>query len=292
MIKIIGDSSCDMPLHYEQEYDITIVPLTVEIDGQLYQDRYEITPEIFFQKLEECKAFPKTSLAGPEKFLEQYRIAAEQGYDTVIVITIPAAASGTHQAARIAAEMMQEEHPALDITVVDSQMLCYPIGYQVKEAGRLAKEGASKQEILDRIRYIQLHTDVYFTVDSLKFLQKGGRISAAKAALGTILDLKPILTLKNGLVEQVENVRGEKKAMSRMVELITSRPGADALEMVSIGHGTVPGKVEFLRKKLEAALGRQEDETFEVGVVIGAHAGPGFSAVFVINPEFQNEWIK
>ena len=292
MIKIIGDSSCDMPACYEKEYNISIVPLTVEIDGKIYKDRIEITPAEFFEKLQSSKNFPKTSLAGPELFLEQFRKALEEGYDTIIAITIPAVASGTHQAAKIAAEMMKEEAPQLDITVVDSQYLCYPIAYMLIEAGRMAKEGASKQEILDRVHYIQKHIDVYFTVDSLEYLRKGGRISAAKAVLGTMLDLKPILTVRNGLVEQVENVRGEKKAMTRMVELIAEHKGEAPFEAVAIGHGTVPGKVEFIRKKLESVLGVTEDECFEVGVVIGAHAGPGFSAVFVINPEFTNDWVK
>lgn len=292
MIKIIGDSSCDMPRRYEEEYDISLVPLSVEIDGEIYKDRYEITSAEFFEKLKGSKNFPKTSLAGPELFLEQFRIAKENGYDTIITITISAVASGTHQAAKIAAEMMKEEAPELDITVIDSQYLSYPIAYMVIEAGRLAKEGASKQEILDRIKYIQQHINVYFTVDSLEYLRKGGRISAAKAVLGTMLDLKPILTLRDGLVEQVENVRGEKKAMTRMVELIAEHKGNAPLEMIVIGHGTVPGKVEFIRKKMESLLGVTENETFEVGVVIGAHAGPGFSAVFVINPEFTNDWVK
>lgn len=291
-IKIIGDSSCDIPRHYEEELNVSLVPLTVDIDGELYLDRVEITSAEFFEKLQTCKNFPKTSLAGPDMFLEQYRKAKAEGYDTVIAITIASVASGTHQAAKIAAEMMKEEAPELDITVVDSQVLSYVTGLLIIESATLAKKGASKQEILDRIRYIQLHFDVYFTLDSLEYLKKGGRISATKAALGTMLDLKPILTLKDGLVVQVENVRGEKKAMSRIVELIAQRKGEAPLEWVSIGHGTVTGKVEFLAKKLESVMGITEYKTFEVGVVIGAHTGPGLSAVFVINPEITNDWIK
>ena len=291
-IKIIGDSSCDIPRHYEEELNVSLVPLTVDIDGELYLDRVEITSAEFFEKLESCKNFPKTSLAGPDLFLEQYRKAKEEGYDTIIAITIASVASGTHQAAKIAAEMMKEEAPELDITVVDSQVLSYVTGLLIIESATLAKKGASKQEILDRIRYIQLHFDVYFTLDTLEYLKKGGRISATKAVLGTMLDLKPILTLKDGLVVQVENVRGEKKAMGRIVELIAQRKGEAPLERVTIGHGTVSGKVEFLAKKLESAMGITEYDTFEVGVVIGAHTGPGLSAVFVINPEITNDWIK
>ncbi len=291
-IKIICDSSCDVPRQYEEELNISFAPLTIDIDGELYLDRISITAAEFYAKLETCKNTPKTALAGPEMFLEQYKKAKEEGYDAIIAITIASVASGTHQAAKIAAELMKEEAPEVDVTVVDSQALSFAAGLQVIEAAKLAKAGASKQEILDRIRYIQLHFDVYFTVDSLEYLKKGGRISAAKAAIGTMLDLKPILTLKDGLVVQVENVRGEKKAMGRIVELISQNIGATPLEQVYIGHGTVPGKVEFLAKKLGSATGITDYETFEIGVVIGAHAGPGLSAVFVINPEITNDWIK
>ncbi len=291
-IKIICDSSCDVPRQYEEELNISFAPLTIDIDGELYLDRISITAAEFYEKLETCKNTPKTALAGPEMFLEQYKKAKEEGYDTIIAITIASVASGTHQAAKIAAELMKEESPEVDITVVDSQVLSFAAGLQVIEAAKLAKAGASKQEILDRIRYIQLHFDVYFTLDTLEYLKKGGRISATKAALGTMLDLKPILTLKDGLVVQVENVRGEKKAMGRIVELISQNIGATPLEQVFIGHGTVPGKVEFLAKKLESATGISKYETFEIGVVIGAHTGPGLSAVFVINPEITNDWIK
>lgn len=291
-IKIITDSSSDIPQRYIDELDIAMAPLTVDIDGELFLDRVEITSKEFFDKLAVCKNFPKTALAGPDMFLKEYQKAKEEGYDSAVVITIAAVASGTYQAAKIAAEMMKEEAPEFEVTVVDSQVLCYAVGLPVIEAAKLAKQGATLQEILDRIRYVLLHFNAYFTVDSLEYLKKGGRISAVKAMLGTMLDLKPILTLKDGLVVQVENVRGEKKAMSRMVELIAEQVGDAPLEYVALGHGTVPGKVEFLAKKLDGALGIKEYDTFEVGVVIGAHTGPGFSAVFVINPEITNDWIK
>lgn len=291
-IKIIGDSSCDIPVSAEETLNISLVPLTVDIDGELFLDRKEITSAEFFEKLKSCRQTPKTALAGPELFLEQYRKAAEEGYDGVIVITIASAASGTYQAAKIASEMVREEVPELDITVVDSQGLSYVTGALVLEAAKLAKTGASKSQILERIHYVLRHFHVYFTVDSLEYLRKGGRISAVKAALGTMLDLKPILTVKEGLVVQVENVRGGKKAMSRMVELIAEKIGESPLECVSIGYGTVPGKVEFLSKKLENMTGLKEFDTFEVGVVIGAHAGPGFSALFVVNSEITNDWVK
>lgn len=291
-IKIITDSSSDIPQRYIDELDIAMAPLTVDIDGELFLDRVEITSKEFFDKLAVCKNFPKTALAGPDMFLKEYRKAKEEGYEGAVVVTIASVASGTYQAAKIAVEMMKEETPEFEITVVDSQALCFAVGLPVIEAAKLAKKGASLQEILDRIHYVLVHFHAYFTVDSLEYLKKGGRISAVKAMLGTMLDLKPILALKDGLVVQVENVRGEKKAMSRMVELIAEQVGDAPLEYVALGHGTVPGKVEFLAKKLDGALGIKEYDTFEVGVVIGAHTGPGFSAVFVINPEITNDWIK
>ena len=290
-IKIVTDSSCDMPRHYKEELNIAVAPLMVTLDGKTYREWYDILPGEFMRLLTETKDFPKTSLVTPELFLEEFKKAAGEGYDTIITITIPAAASGTFQSAQIAREMALEEFPGLDIEIVDSRFLCYVYGNLVVEAAKLALSGADKQEILDRIRYLQRHSEVYFAVDTLEYLRRGGRINAVKAAVGTMLNLKPILTLKNGLVEQVENVRGSKRVMSRLIELLQANKGDAPYEKVFVGHGAAPEKLKLLEDKLTEAFGATEFEEFEVGVVVGAHAGPGFLADFVINPEFSNDWL-
>lgn len=292
MIKIITDSSCDMPRHYETDYNIGIAPLQVTIDGKTFLEWYELTSAEFFSLLENSKDTPKTALAGPDRFLEQYRKAVEEGFDQALVITIPAAASGTNQAAKIASEMFREEYPDFEITVLDSQYLCYPYGYLVVEAARMAQEGASKEEVIQRIRYLQKHYVAYFAVDTLEYLRRGGRINMAKAVMGTLLDLKPILTLRSGLVEQVEMVRGSKKVMARLVELLQQGKTDLPFEKMFVGHLGAPDKAKQLEDRLQAAFGVDEFEEFEVGVVVGAHAGPGFLAVFAINPAVENDWVR
>ena len=127
-IKIITDSSCDIPRHYKDELDIAICPLSVTIDGETYREWYDITPSQFMEKLVSAKDFPKTALAGPESFLAEYKAAEEAGFDEAIVITIAASSSGTHQSAKIAAEMYEDEGGKCKITVFDSKKLSFAYG--------------------------------------------------------------------------------------------------------------------------------------------------------------------
>lgn len=291
-IKIVCDSSCDMPRHYEKELNIGICPLTVTIDGTVYKEWVELLPEDFYKLLVEAKEFPKTALAGPELFLEQYKAAEKDGFDSVIVFTLPAVASGTFQAANIAKEMYAEEGGKCRIETVDSKLLSYPYGYLVVNAAQMAADGKTVEEILEKTDYIRNHYELYFAVDSLEYLKKGGRINTVKAALGTLLDLKPILSLKGGLVEQVETVRGSKKILPTIIKMLKSHKGESDFEKVFVGSAANPEISEKYKAKLTEEFGCTEFEDFNVGVVVGAHAGPGFSAVFVINPEFENDYIN
>lgn len=291
-IKIVCDSSCDMPRHYEKELNIGICPLGVTIDGTTYREWYDLMPEEFYKLLVSAKDFPKTTLAGPELFLEQYKNAEKEGFDSVIVITLPASASGTFQSANIAKEMYEDEGGTCRIVTFDSQLLSYPYGYLVVNAAQMAAEGKSVEEILEKTEYIRRHYDIYFAVDSLEYLKKGGRINSAKAAIGTFLDLKPILSLKGGLVEQVDMVRGSKRILPRIIQLLKSHKGNADFERVVIGTAANPELSDKYKAKLTEEFGCTEFEDFNVGVVVGAHAGPGFSAVFVINPEFENDCIN
>lgn len=288
-IKIICDSSCDIPRHYKDELDIAICPLSVTVDGETYREWYDITPSEFFEKLAAAKDFPKTSLAGPEAFLAEYKAAEEAGFDTAIVITIAAAASGTNQSARIAAEMYADEGGKCDIEVIDSEKLSFAYGVFVIEAGQMAKMGKSKEEIIERINFVRRHSEIYFGVDTLEYLKKGGRINAVKAAMGTLLDLKPILSLKDGIVEPLDTVRGSKKVFSTIIQRLKDNKGAAPYEKVYFGFSGDDSKMKKLMEKYFEEFGEPEYEIFEIGVVVGAHAGPGLAAVFVINPEFKAE---
>ncbi len=288
-IKIICDSSCDIPRHYKDELDIAICPLTVTIDGETYREWYDITPSQFMEKLVAAKEFPKTALAGPELFLAEYKKAEEAGFDQALVITIAAEASGTHQSARIAAEMYADEGGKCKITVFDSGRLSFAYGIFVIAAGEMARDGKSIEEILERIAYLKAHTEVYFGVDTLEYLKKGGRINAVKAAVGTMLDLKPILSLKGGMVQPLDTVRGSKKVYSTIIERLKTNRGDTPYEKIIFAFSGDDSKMRKLMEKYFEEFGEPEYEIYELGVVVGAHTGPGVAAVFVINPEFQSE---
>ena len=288
-VKIITDSSCDIPRHYKDELNIGICPLSVTIDGVTYREWYDITASEFMKKLVEAKEFPKTALAGPELFLDEYRKAEQEGYETAIVVTIAAVSSGTYQSARIAAEMFADEGGKCEIIVYDSNKLSFGYGVMVIGAGEYAKEGRSKEEIIERMEYLSRHSEIYFGVDTLEYLKKGGRINAVKAAVGTMLDLKPILSLKGGKVEQLETVRGSKKVYSTIIQRLKDNRGEKPYDKVYFAFSGDDSKMKKLMEKYFEEFGECEYEIFELGVVVGAHAGPGVTAVFVINPEFEAE---
>ena len=288
-IKIISDTSCDIQRHYKEELDIALCPLSVTIDGETYREWYDITPSEFMEKLVVANDFPKTALAGPELFLMEYKAAEKAGFDEAIVITIASTASGTHQSAKIAAEMYEDEGGKCKITIVDSKKLSFAYGIFVIAAGQMAKQGKSTREILERIEYLSRHSEVYFGVDTLEYLKKGGRINAVKATVGSLLDLKPILSLKGGKVEPLDTVRGSKRVFSTMLQYLKDNKGKAPYEKVYFGFSGDDSKMKKLMEKYFEEFGECEYEVFEIGVVVGAHAGPGLAAVFVINPEFEAE---
>ncbi len=291
-IKIVTDSSCDIPRHYAEELNIAVCPLSVTIDGTTYREWYDITSEQFLNMLPNTSDFPKTALAGPELFLNEYKKAEEEGYEEIIAITISSKASGTFQSATIAKEMYEDEGGKCPVHLIDSQGLSYAFGLQTVEAAKAARNGKSIEEISEKLLYIRRHVQAFFAVDTLEYLKRGGRISSSKAAIGSLLDLKPILTMSEGSVEQLETIRGSKKIIPRLVQLASEASGDKAPDKLYVGYGTDMEGFSKLKAKLSEKFEGVEQEDFQVGVVVGAHAGPGFYAVFVINPEFENEWAK
>jgi len=276
-IKIITDSTADIPKHFAEEYNITVVPLTVHFGDEAYKDWYDLSSEKFFAKLAESEVMPTTSQVPPSAFEQVFREEIQK-YDTIICFTISSKASGTYQSAVIARDMVLEEQEG-DIEIIDSMSFCYGYGIAVVEAARMAKAGKSKAEIMDKIRYLLENTDAYFIVDTLEYLKRGGRINMASAVIGSILNIKPILSIKDGLVVPVDKVRGSKKVIPKMIEMIKKGNYDVKGKTVALVHGAVPEKLAELKQELEAQFGISHFEISEVGCVVGAHSGPGILGV-------------
>ena len=270
-IKIVTDSTADIPKHLAEELDIEVVPLTVHFGEEAYRDGYDLTPSAFFEKLKNFPDMPTTSQITPAMFEEAFKDALRDN-DTIICITLSSKASGTHQSALIAKGMIENG----DIEVIDSMAFSYGYGMIVVEAAR------SKEEIVAQIKDMLQRLDTYFIVDTLAYLKKGGRINLTAAVVGTILNIKPLLSVQDGLVVPVDKIRGNKNIIPKMVKLIKSK-GYDLSERtVGLAHGAMPGRLEELEEAIRKDFQPKGVTVSEVGSVIGAHAGPGIIGMFIL----------
>jgi DegV family protein with EDD domain len=279
-VKVITDSTADIPAELVQELEISVVPLKVHLQGQTYLDGVDIQPEEFYQKLQEANELATTSQPSPIDFVETYRAAAKEGDVDLLSIHLSSAFSGTFQSALLAKSMVEEE---FRVTVIDSKKASYAIGIIVVEAARAAKEGKSLDECVALVKRMIDDMGVYFMVDTLEYLQKGGRIGKASALVGSLLNIKPILSInENGEVFPLDKVRGKSKAEARVFELIREKAGDKGLTKAAVFHASRPEEAERWAEKLRAEFAVEDLVITQIGPVVGAHVGPGTIAVVVL----------
>jgi DegV family protein with EDD domain len=267
MVKIICDSTGDLPEDIKKKYDITTVPLHVLFGADSYDDGVTITPAQFYKMLVESKVHPTTSQPAPGAFAEAYKKLAKET-DEILVLTISAGISGTYESAMQAKKLVDSN---LKIEVIDSKWTCAGLLLQTLEAARAAEKGMKLAEIVKIVKDIQPKIRVYMIFDTLEYLRKGGRIGLAKALLGGMLKLNPVLTLKDGVIHPVTQARGRAKAVNLLVDMMkkTGSPKEIILE-----DATTPEELEDLTKRIKAAIPGVEIIHTKVGPTIGTHAGP------------------
>ncbi len=275
-VKIVTDSTADIPASLAEKLGITVVPLNVIFsDDESYEDGVDLTSEQFYKKVEQSNIIPSTSQPTPYQFEEVYRSLMDED-TTIISIHLSAKLSGTFQAASIAKQAMDEENA---IHVIDSKRASYAIGIIVVEVAKLANEGKSIEDILARLDELLHDTNVFFMVDTLEYLQKNGRIGKASALLGTMLKIKPILSLSaEGEVYSHEKARGQKKALNRIVELLKEQYGSEPIHL-GIFHAVNEPLAKELQERLNDGFNVQSEVITAIGAVIGAHVGPGTVAI-------------
>ncbi|RIX49918.1 DegV family protein [Paenibacillus nanensis] len=278
-VRIVTDSTSDIPAEVRERLGITMVPLKVVFGEETFSDAVTITPEQFYERLRTTQELPTTSQPSPADFLEAYeRLIDEDSDSPIISFHLASVLSGSYQAGTIAASMVER---AADITIVDCKSASYGSGLQVVRAAELAQAGESKERILEEVQRLRSNMGLYFLVDSLDNLQKGGRIGRASALIGSILNIKPILSLdQDGGVYSVDKVRGSKKAMGRIAELLKAEFGDSPVALVIAKTDNVEA-AEELGERVKNELNVKEIIHTTVGSVIGTHAGPGTCAVFV-----------
>ncbi|UQD51385.1 fatty acid-binding protein DegV [Bacillus methanolicus] len=280
-VKIVADSACDLPLEFYNEHQAVLIPLKVHLNGQEYEDLKTIKPKMVYDAIREGKV-PKTSQASPHGLEELFTKMAEANEDG-IYIAFSSELSGTYQTAVMVLQQVKEQHPDFNLTIVDSKCASLGLGLVVMEAARLAKNGAAKEEILNDIRFRCQHMEHLFTVEDLEYLAKGGRVSKASAFLGGLLNIKPLLNVEDGKLIPIEKIRGKKKLLRRIVELMKERGTEWNNQVVGISHADDEETALEMKNMIEQEFKPKHIEITSIGAAIGAHTGPGTIAVFFLN---------
>jgi DegV family protein with EDD domain len=275
MIKLVTDSTAYLPEDRVQALDIRVVPLCVHFGQEACLEGIDITGEEFYARLKAEPELPTTSQPSAGEFLEVFKELHEAGHE-IVCLTISSAISGTWNSAMAAKDML----PEAAISVVDSLYTTVALQLMVEAAAEAIAAGATRTEIAQQLEEIRGKMLLLFVVDTLEFLAKGGRIGNARALLGTVLRVKPILTLQDGAIEPLEQVRTKKKAVARMESLIEEHLG-DAASQAKLGitHALVPEEAQALKVEMMQRLGCREPLVHELGPVIGTHTGPGLLGI-------------
>lgn len=278
-IKIIVDSGSDIPQEIADKYDIGIISFLSLFGEEQYVQRVDITNEEFFDKLESFDGFPTTSQT---PYGDMYDFFSRQCSEnkSVIYFALSSAASGQYQTANLVKNEILEENPDADFHIVDTQTFSLYIARTAVHAAQMAQEGKNAQEIITECeKYIKTWR-AYLLVDTLKYLEKGGRLSKAAAFVGTMLDIKPILTIEHGLVESMDKLRGKKKLLDKLIEKIQDDPDFDADNPKFLVVQSDAEKGEETLEKLRDEFGEDCIEMYgEFGPLIGTHVGRGAIAI-------------
>jgi DegV family protein with EDD domain len=268
-VAIVTDSASDLPPDVAAAAGIAVVPLVVSFGPETFRAGVNLTTEEFWARMTAPDApFTTTAAAAPGDFLNAFRQAFDAGADAVVCVTVSGDLSGTLKAAEVAKSQL----PDRDIAVVDSRSASMGHGMLAQIAAELAAEGVSAAEIARVLEHRKQDLRIFLALDTLEYLKRGGRISGAKAAIGTMLKFKPIITVEHGIVENAERVRTRPKARERTLELLTQEP----LERASILHTTDADIGEFHAQFLErSGLDPSKVQLMVVGPSVGPHLGPG-----------------
>lgn len=268
-IALVTDSTADLTTTMKEDFKAHIIPLKIYFEKKEYLDG-ELTSEEFYQKLEFASKLPRSSQPSPGDFIALYEKLLKQ-YDKIISIHLSGALSGTVNAARLASEALQK-----NIFVVDSKSISLGIGILVGEAARCIREGLYTSRILERLQIVRNNSETLFTLNTLEYLHKGGRIGKVAGLLGSILNIKPVVQVNNeGIYIPVGKARSQNKALEQIVKQIQQLSKGRKIKTLAVAHGAASDAADKLRIALEQTFQIKVAFFTQVGAVIGVHTGPG-----------------
>lgn len=268
-IKIIVDSTCDIDMSLQEELHIDILPLTVHFGDEEFRDGIDISKKDFFKRMRTAAKSPTTSQVTPGAFEKLFQQYTKEGHD-IIVITIASQLSGTYQSAHIAKTTVKNDK----IHLIDSGTTTMGLAWLVYEAIAMREQGHDANSIVEQMTLLKKKVTIYAMIENLEYLKKGGRLSTAGATVGTILNLKPIIQIKNGILTVVQKTRGNAKAHKWILNKVTE-DHIDTTKPIFFGHADASEMLKPFIKTSTEKLNPSSIQTTEIGIAIGAHGGPG-----------------
>ena len=282
---IITDSATDMCPEIIEQFHLRVIPTPVVIDGKDYFDGETIKTDEFYRLLRSGEHVISTYHINQDMFYQAFEPYAKRG-EEVVYFCFSTGIAGTFNAANLAKRDLLEKYPEFDLTIVDSKCASMGFGLLVYLALLMQKNGADKQTVLEAAEFHKSHMEHIFTVETLAYLLKGGRISKTSAIAGGLLDIKPIIEInENGALEAFEKTRGRKRSLERVLELTGERGKDLENQVVAIVHGDCEDTMLEIKKQVELRYHPKAIKTSMIGCAIGAHTGPGVIAIVFMNEE-------
>lgn len=271
MIKIVTDSTCDLPAESYREHDITVVPINIQFGASTFLDGVTIDRPTFYWRIEQSGVLPKTSQPSAGQFQECYEALAAAGTTDIISIHVTAKLSGTFQSAELAASMVAGR---VRVYPFDSACGSAGLGFMVVEAARMVEEGKGVAEILARLEEIRPRVNILLTLKDLRFAQMSGRVGKLQSSLSALLNIKPIVLLENGLIDVTDKVRTQSKALDRMIEIMLGRVGTSPVNLAVV-HAEAPDEGHALLERAKALFKTHESFVSDLALSLAVQFGPG-----------------
>jgi len=268
-VRIITDSTSDIPVESQKALGIDIVSLSVIFGDKKYMDGVDFKKEEFYEMLSKSPVLPSTSQVNPDGFFDLFKNYTDAG-DDVLLIVISSKLSGTYQSAVIAKDMVGADN----IYLIDSYTTTFGLALLVYEAIAMRDKGAGAKEIYEKLMLLRDKIKFYAVVNTLKYLKMGGRLSSSQAVIGEVLGIKPLVSVANGEVKNVGKERGQKAAFAWILNQLKENP-PDKNYPVFFGHSNAPRMITDFMVFLAQSVDKNPHRVFEIGGVIGTHAGPG-----------------
>jgi len=275
MLKIVTDSTCNLSTELIRKHDLRIAPITIQFGTQSYQEGIDIDRALFYRTIEEQQIIPSTSQPTPASFSRFFEELAAQGHQ-ILVITITGEHSGTYSSAMLAKSMVT----GADVEVFDSRSISLGTGWMVLEAARMAEAGTARADVIRRLAFIRDRGQLFMTPATLKYLQMSGRVGKLQGAIASLLNVKPIIALKDGQLDARENVRTRGRALERLLELMSETLGTQTQLNMAVMHAEAPLEAQALADRVRLQFNVREMLIEDLVSSLAVHGGPGVVGVF------------